>query len=129
VLKTLVPYLLTLLRVAASLLFMMHGTQKLFGWPSSQPRSPVDLFTQMGLAGVLEAFGGLFLLLGLFTRPVAFLLAGEMAYAYFQSHMPRGLWPILNGGELAVLYGSIWLYFAAEGAGPFSLDAVVRRRR
>jgi putative oxidoreductase len=122
------PYLLSVLRIVASTLFITHGTQKLFAWPPRGSGGPVELFSQMGLAGVLETGGGLLMLLGLFTWPVAFVLAGEMAVAYFQAHMPRGMWPLLNGGEPAVLYCFIWLYFAAAGAGPLSLDAVLRRK-
>lgn len=120
--------LLSALRIVAAFLFMAHGTQKLFGWPVSEPRDPAPLFSLMGLAGVLEVFGGLLLLLGLFTRPVAFVLAGEMAVAYFKSHAPQGFWPILNRGELAVLYCFLLLYLAAVGAGPWSLDALRKKR-
>lgn len=127
--KGAIPYLLSLLRVVASLSFIMHGTQKLLAWPVSDPRDPVALYSQMGLAGVLETFGGLLMLIGLFARPVAFVLAGEMAVAYFQAHLPRGPWPILNGGELGVLYGFLWLYIAAAGPGPLSVDAVWRRAK
>jgi len=122
------PYLLSVLRMVASLLFITHGTQKLFAWPPRGAGGPVELFSQIGLAGVLETGGGLLMLLGLFTWPVAFVLAGEMAVAYFQAHLPRGTWPLLNGGEPAVLYCFIWLYFAAAGAGPLSLDAALRRK-
>lgn len=121
------PYLQSLLRIVAAFTFITHGTQKLFGFPVNEPRDPVELLSLMGLAGVLEAFGGALLLLGLFTRPVAFLLAGEMAVAYFMAHLPRDFWPILNGGERAVLFCFIWLFLAAAGPGPWSLDA--RRRR
>lgn len=91
------------------------------------PREPVPLGSLLGLAGVLETFGGALLLVGLFTRPVAFLLAGEMATAYFLAHAPRGFWPILNGGEVAVLFCFIWLYLAAAGGGSWSLDALRER--
>jgi putative oxidoreductase len=106
----------------AALLFMAHGTQKLFAWPVGEPQPTVPLFSLMGLAGVLETFGGLLLALGLFTRPVAFVLAGEMAVAYFMAHAPRGFWPILNKGEPAVLFCFLFLYLAAAGGGPWSLD-------
>jgi putative oxidoreductase len=127
--KGAIPYLLSLLRVVASLSFITHGTQKLLAWPVSDPRDPVALYSQMGLAGVLETFGGLLMLIGLFARPVAFVLAGQMAVAYFQAHLPRGPWPILNGGELAALYCFLWLYIAAAGPGPLSVDAVWRRAK
>lgn len=125
--ETWTGYLRSLLRIVAALLFMAHGTQKLFAWPIDEPRQPAELLSLMGLAGVLETFGGLLLLLGLFTRPVAFLLAGEMAVAYFMAHAPRGFWPILNGGELPALYCFLFLYLAAVGGGPWSLDARERR--
>jgi putative oxidoreductase len=126
--ETWTGYLRSLLRIVAALLFMAHGTQKLFAWPIDEPRQPAELLSLMGLAGVLETFGGLLLLLGLFTRPVAFLLAGEMAVAYFMAHAPRGFWPILNGGELPALYCFLFLYLAAAGGGPWSLDAARERR-
>jgi putative oxidoreductase len=126
------PWTHTLLRVGAGLLFMQHGVQKLFGLladPSRPWTGPPPEFSQMWFAGVLETFGGLLIVLGLFTRPVAFILAGEMAVAYFQAHAPRGFWPLRNGGEPTVLYSLVFLYLFATGAGPFSLDAVLRRRR
>lgn len=122
------PHLLSLMRVVTALLFMQHGAQKLFGVPSDTTKVPVDLFSLMGLAGVLEFFGGLLILLGLFTRPVAFLLAGEMAVAYFMAHAPKGFWPLLNRGELAALYCFVFLYLAAAGGGPWSGDHQWRRR-
>jgi putative oxidoreductase len=121
------PYLLSVLRIVAAFSFMTHGTQKLFGVPVSEVRAPVPLTSLAGPAGVLETFGGLLLLVGLFTRPVAFVLSGEMAVAYFRSHVPQGVWPILNRGELAVLFCFVWLYVAAAGPGPWSLDALRRR--
>lgn len=122
------PWLLSVLRIVAAFLFMAHGTQKLFGVPAMEPRAPVELMSLFGLAGVLELVGGALLFLGLFTRPVAFLLAGEMAVAYFMSHAPRHLFPVLNNGEPAVLFCFIFLYLAAAGPGPWSLDAARRRR-
>jgi putative oxidoreductase len=116
------PYLRSVLRIVAAFLFIAHGTQKLFAYPVTEPRSPVPLASLLGVAGVLELVGGALLLLGLFTRPVAFLLSGEMAVAYFMAHAPRGFWPLLNGGEAAVLFCFVWLYLAAAGAGPLSLD-------
>ena len=121
--------LLSLLRIVAAFLFMAHGTQKLFGWPATEPQQTVELFSLPGLAGVLETFGGLLLLLGLFTRPVAFVLAGEMAFAYFMAHAPRGFWPILNRGEVPVLLCFLFLYLAAAGGGAWSLDAARQSRR
>ena len=113
--------LLGLFRIVAAFLFMQHGGQKLFGFPTAS-RSPFDFFSLSGLAGVLELFGGLLILLGLFTRPVAFLLSGLMAFAYFMVHSPRGFWTIANGGELAVIYCFAFLYLAAVGGGAWSLD-------
>jgi putative oxidoreductase len=118
------PYLRSLLRIVAAFSYTTHGTQKLFAFPVAEPRDPVLLLSLSGAAGVLETFGGLLLLVGLFTRPVAFLLSGEMAVAYFLRHWPRGFWPILNRGELATLFCFIWLYLAAAGPGPWSLDAL-----
>jgi putative oxidoreductase len=120
-------YLRSLIRIVAALLFMAHGTQKLFAWPIDEPRDPAQLLSLMGVAGVLETFGGALLLLGWFTRPVAFLLAGEMAVAYLMSHAPNGFWPILNRGELAALYCFLFLYLAAAGGGPWSVDAIRSR--
>ena len=118
------PYLLSALRVAAALIFLMHGTQKVLGFPGG---ARMPLTSLLGIAGVIELVGGILMVLGLFTRPVAFVLAGEMAVAYFRAHMPRGTWPILNGGELAVLFCFTWLYFSAAGPGPLSLDALRKR--
>lgn len=112
-----------LLRVVAGLLFFQHGGQKLLGWFGGGG----DLPTLMMVAGVLELVGGAAILLGLFTRPVAFLLAGEMAVAYFMAHFSSStIWPIQNGGEPAALFCFIFLFFAAHGAGPWSLDAKMR---
>lgn len=119
-------FTLNTLRIVAGLLFMQHGAQKLFGWLDG---TQVELMSQRGLAGILELFGGLLIVLGLLTRPTAFLLSGQMAVAYFQSHFPRGFWPILNRGELAALYSFLWLFFFANGPGSFSLDAWFRARR
>jgi putative oxidoreductase len=124
------PWLLSVFRIVTAFLFIAHGTQKLFGFPSAEP-SPggVDLTSQMGVAGILETFGGLLVLFGLLTRPVAFVLAGEMAFAYFLAHAPGGFWPVLNQGELAVLYAFSFLYLAAAGPGPLSVDAAIERAR
>ncbi|HEX2189892.1 MAG TPA: DoxX family protein [Longimicrobiaceae bacterium] len=123
---------LALLRVMAGLLFMQHGAQKLFGALGGfggQPGATAPLMSQMGLAGVLEFFGGLLVAFGLFTRPVAFVLAGQMAVAYFTAHLPQGFWPILNGGELAALFCCVFLYFSARGGGRYSLDGMIGRGR
>jgi putative oxidoreductase len=122
---------LALLRVVAGVLLLQHGGQKLFGWFGGMgeiPGATVKLMSQMGLAGVLECFGGTAIALGLFTRPVAFLLSGELAVAYFQVHQPHGAWPIQNHGEPAVLFSFIFLFLAAHGAGDFSVDAMLRRK-
>ncbi len=125
------PQFRSVLRIVAAFMFLAHGMMKLFAFPAGVPPKggTVLLISQSGLGGILEFFGGVLLLLGLFTRPVAFILAGEMAVAYFQFHFPRGFWPIVNQGELAVLYCFVWLYFSAAGAGPWSLDALRMKRR
>ena len=115
-------YIYALLRMVAGFLFFQHGLQKLFGMPGPQP--PVDVMTQVGLAGVIELIGGALIAVGLFTSPVAFIASGEMAIAYFQMHAPRGFWPLVNGGELAALYCFLFLYFAAVGSGKWSVDAL-----
>lgn len=116
-----------LLRVVTGLLFMQHGAQKLFGW--LEGRQVTDLVSITGLAGVLEFFGGALIVLGLLTRPVAVILSGEMAVAYFWRHLPNGYWPILNRGELAALFCFVFLFFAAHGPGTWSLDRLIRRRK
>lgn len=121
-----------LLRIVAGFLFFQHGAQKLFGWfggSGGAPREPVALMTLMGLAAVLEFYGGIAIALGFVTRPVAFLLSGQMAVAYLMAHQPLGAWPIQNHGESAVLFSFIFLFFAAQGAGGFSLDALLQRAR
>jgi putative oxidoreductase len=114
------------LRIIAAFLFIQFGTAKLFGFPA--PVMPgggtAAVASVPGIAGVLEAFGGALLLLGLFTRPVAFLLSGEMAVAYFIGHAPQGFWPVLNQGHPAILFCFVWLYLSAAGPGPWSLDAL-----
>ncbi len=114
------PYLLSVLRIVTALLFLEHGTQKLFGFPPSEFQPP--LFSLFGAAGVLELVGGLLLLAGFFTRPVAFILSGEMAVAYFMFHAGSSFFPILNFGEAAILFCFVFLYVAAAGAGPWSVD-------
>ena len=120
------PYAQGVLRIVTALIYIEHGTQKLFGFPpASSPMPPA--FSLFWIGGVLEMVGGFLILIGLFTRPVAFLLSGEMAVAYFQFHYPRGFWPVVNEGQPAVLYCFIWLYMSARGAGPWSLDAMLRK--
>jgi putative oxidoreductase len=125
------PYLLSVLRIIAAFLFIQFGTAKVFGFPA--PIMPGGGTAPVGslawVAGSLETYGGLLLLLGLFTRPVAFLLSGEMAFAYFIGHAPNGFWPVLNQGHPAVQFCFLFLYFSAAGAGPWSLDAVRDRGR
>jgi putative oxidoreductase len=120
------PRLQSILRIVAAMMFMLIVMMKLFAFPVGifPNGGTVHLMSELGLAGILEAFGGALLLIGLFTRPVAFLLAGEMAVAYFQGHSSHGIWPMTNGGQPAVLYCFIWLYLSAAGAGPWSLDAM-----
>ena len=115
------PYFYVALRIAAGLAFAEHGAQKLFGVLGGQA---VALTSQRGLAGIIEFVGGIMIALGLFTSPVAFIASGEMAWAYFQQHAPRGPWPIQNGGELAVLYCFLFLYVSAVGSGKLSIDSI-----
>lgn len=122
------PRFLSILRIVAAFLYMQHGAQKLFGLFATPQMHSFPLFSLMGLGGVLEFFGGLLVLLGLFTRPVAFILSGQMAAAYFMVHAPKGFWPILTGGDLAVLWSFVFLYLAVAGGGVWSLDHVLRRR-
>ncbi len=120
----------SVLRLFASFTFMLHGTSKLFAFPAGSGKGgTVQLISEIGLAGVLEAFGGGLLFIGLFTRPVALLLSGEMAVAFFQVHFPRSFWPTVGGGELALIYCFLWLYFSAAGAGTWSVDAFIDRNR
>ena len=147
------PRLLSVLRIMTAFLIMAHGAQKLFGYPAAPPPTPEQKAQQecaqkcappqqqqqqqqqSGLpplilvAGILELFGGLLFLLGLFTRPVAFILSGLLAVAYFMAHAPQGFWPIINKGELAVLYCFVFLFFAAAGGGVWSVDWCIRRER
>ena len=125
-LSSLTPHLLSALRIVAAFLFIAHGTQKLSGFPPDAPRLRLAL-SLMAAAGAIETVGGALMLLGLFTRPVAFVLSGEMAAAYFIRHAPGGRWPIVNGGELAVLFCFVWLLFVAAGPGPWGIDALRRR--
>jgi putative oxidoreductase len=116
------PQLLALLRIVAGVLFLAHGLVKLYGFPAGAEPGPVPLMSLFGVGAVIELVTGTLLVLGLFTRPAAFLASGQMAVAYWMFHAPSGAYPILNGGELAALYSFLFLYFAAAGPGAFSLD-------
>jgi putative oxidoreductase len=123
------PQFQSLLRIVAAFMFILFGTMKLFAFPAGMPPNggTASLTSQIGIGGILEVFGGTLLLVGFLTRPVAFVLAGEMAVAYFQFHFPNGIWPALNGGVPAALYCFVWLYFSAAGGGPWSVDAMRRK--
>lgn len=117
------PHLLSIVRIVVGLLYMEHGLAKIFDFPPMPNHAPYQLLTLVpGLAGILEAAGGLLIALGLFTRPAAFILAGEMAFAYFMAHAPRSLFPMLNGGDAAILYCFVFLYLSVAGGGAWSLD-------
>ncbi len=125
------PYFQAILRIVTGLLFMQPGAAKLFAFPAAVmpgggTAAPLSL---PGIAGILELVGGALIVLGLFTRPAAFIVSGEMAVAYFMAHAPQGFWPILNHGEPAIYYCFLWLYFSAAGAGAWSLDARLGRDR
>ena len=120
------PDVLSILRIIAAFVFLVHGTQKLFGFPAPFPMPQLPALFVAG--GLIETFGGLVLLIGLFTRPVALVLSGEMAVAYFKFHAPQGFWPLLNDGEGAVLYCFIFLFLASAGGGPWSFDRLLRGR-
>jgi putative oxidoreductase len=115
-------YALAALRIVTALLFIEHGTQKLFGWPAPPQAGLPPAFSLFWFGAILEAFGGLLILVGLFTRPVAFVLAGEMAVAYWMFHAPRNFFPVLNGGDAAILYCFVFLLLVFTGPGAFSLD-------
>jgi putative oxidoreductase len=123
--------MLAVLRIVSGLMFMSAGTMKLFGFPPppAPGMPPIELLSEVGVAGVLETFGGLAIVLGLLTRPVAFVLAGEMAVAYFQFHFPQSLFPTTSNGVPAVLYCFVFLYLTAAGAGAWSVDGVIARSR
>jgi putative oxidoreductase len=125
------PRLLSVLRIVAAFLFMQFGTAKLFAFPAAvmPGGGTAPVLSLPGIAGVLEAFGGALLLFGLLTRPVAFLLSGLMAFAYFLGHAGQGFWPVLNQGHPAIMFCFVWLYVSAAGPGPWSLDAALTRRR
>jgi len=117
------PQALGLLRIVTALIFIAHGTQKLFGFPAPPASGLPAAFTLFWFGAILETFGGLLILVGLWTRPVAFVLAGEMAFAYWMFHAPRSAYPLLNGGDAAVLYCFIFLYLVTAGAGAWSVDS------
>jgi putative oxidoreductase len=122
------PRVLSVMRIVVALLFMQHGAQKLFGFLALPGAATPPLLSLMGVAGVLEFFGGLLVMLGLFTRPAAFILSGQMAVAYFMAHAPKGFWPIQNKGDLAVIWCFVFLYLAFAGGGEWSLDRAWRKR-
>ena len=122
------PRILSILRIMTGLLFLQHGLNKFFAFPPAATQRPYELFTLApGLAGILEVVGGILLVFGLFTRPAAFILSGEMAFAYFMAHAPRAFYPYSNGGSLAVLYCFVFFYLWFAGGGEWSLDRLLRR--
>jgi len=125
-LETWAPRVLSILRIMVALLFVEHGTQKLFGFPAGSG-SPA-MFSLPWVAGVMEVVGGVLIAVGFLTRPVAFLLSGEMAVAYFMAHYPRSFFPVLNAGDAAVLYCFVFFYLVFAGAGPWSVDAARKSR-
>ena len=122
------PRLLSVLRIVAALIFMAHGTQKILGFPASGSELP-GAFSLPWIAGMLELFGGALLVVGLFTRPVAFVLSGLMACAYWMAHAPRSPYPVLNGGDAAILYCFVFLFMVAAGGGVWSFDNMLRKSR
>lgn len=127
-LTRLAPHVLSLLRIAAALLLLQHGTTKVLGFPVTQ-MSGISLTSLPGIAGIIELVGGALLLIGLFSRPVAFILSGMTAVAYFLVHAPQSFFPILNGGELAALYSFVFFYLTFAGPGPWSVDALLGGER
>ncbi|MEP7315561.1 MAG: DoxX family protein [Sphingomicrobium sp.] len=122
------PHALSLLRIITAILFLLHGTSKILMFPMSSASGPA-VWTLLWIAGMIELVGGLALLLGIFSRPVALLLCGEMAIGYFMVHAPKDIYPMLNGGEAAILFCFIFLYIAFEGPGPLSIDRWWHQRR
>ena len=122
------PYLRSLARIIFGFTLSLHGYQKFFGWFGGIGGHSIPVTSMLGAAGAIETFAGAFIILGLFTQPVAFLLSGEMAVGYFRAHAPNGFWPVSNGGELAVLYSFFFLWLASSGAGPLSLDRLLGRK-
>ena len=126
-LSSFASHALSVVRIIVGLLFLEHGTSKYLGFPAAQ-RLP-EMMSMSGVGGLLELIGGALVVLGLFTRPVAFLLSGEMAVAYFYAHFPRNFFPLINGGDAAILYCFVFLYLVFAGPGPWSLDALLARGR
>jgi putative oxidoreductase len=122
------PQALSLLRIVSALIFLLHGSSKILGFPATDMGAP-PVGSLFWVGGLLELIGGLLLLVGLFSRPVAFILSGEMAVAYWMVHAPQSTFPMINGGDAAILYCFVFLLIAAAGAGPWSLDASLRHRR
>ena len=123
------PQLLGILRIVAGVLFLAHGLVKLFGFPPDAQPGQQELFTLLGIGGVIELVAGTVIAIGLFTRPAAFVAAGEMAVAYWMFHAPQSFYPVVNGGDAAILYCFVFLYFVAAGPGAFSVDGAGRGRR
>src|SRR6478752_6796565 len=122
------PRVLSILRIVAGLLFLQHGLNKLFNFPATPTHVPYDVFSLVpGMAGLIEVFGSLLLIVGLFTRPVAFIMSGEMAIAYFYAHQPRNLFPLLNAGDSVILFCFIFLYLFVAGGGCWSVDRLISR--
>ncbi|UTD26289.1 DoxX family protein [Bradyrhizobium sp. WD16] len=129
ILQSWAPRVLSILRIITGLLFLQYGFAKLLKWPPVPMFEKVQLFSLYGAAGTLELIGGILLILGLFTRPVAFIVCGEMAFAYFLGHAGRNFFPIINGGNLAIEFCFVFLYLTFAGAGPLSLDAALLRKK
>jgi putative oxidoreductase len=121
------PRALSVLRIITGLMIIEHGMAKLLGWPVVAAFANLKLFSLLGLAGTLELVGGALLIIGLFTQPVAFILSGEMAVAYFMVHAPRSFFPLINGGSLAIIYCFACLYLSTAGGGPWSVDATMKK--
>ena len=119
------PYVLSVLRIIAGFLFLQHGMQKVFGFPAPPPGGQPPFASLYGIAGLLEFIGGILIMIGCLTRPIAFLLSGEMAVAYFKVHAPMGFWPAKNQGETAIFFCFLFLYFVFAGSGPWSVDALI----
>jgi putative oxidoreductase len=126
--ESLTPRMLSVMRIVTGLLFLEHGTAKLLGFPLSPNPGPAA-FSLLGVQGILELVGGFLILIGFLTRPVAFILAGDMAVAYFMAHAPRGFFPTLNGGQLAILFCFVFLFLVFGGAGTWSVDEQLARSR